>query len=101
MPSQDSGRLAKTPDAEVAIETGLVRSLLQNQHPDLAHLELALVDAGWDNVMFRLGDRLAIRHPRRQAAAALIKHEQTRLLTNAVFLVDIRIECMASITKVT
>lgn len=52
MPSQDSGHLAKMPDAEVAIETGLVRRLLQNQHPDLAHLELALVDAGWDNVMF-------------------------------------------------
>jgi aminoglycoside phosphotransferase (APT) family kinase protein len=76
---KDFGRLAKTPDAEVLIDDVLVRRLLQDQHPDLAHLDIALVDAGWDNAMFRLGDCLAIRLPRRQIAATLIEHEQTWL----------------------
>lgn len=67
-----------TPDAEIAIDTALVLELLQ-QHPDLLHLPIKLFDAGWDNVIFRLGDELAIRLPRRQAAAQLIEHEQTWL----------------------
>ncbi|HSM82223.1 MAG TPA: aminoglycoside phosphotransferase family protein [Nodosilinea sp.] len=57
----------------------LVRRLLHDQHPDLAHLDIALVDAGWDNAMFRLGNCLSVRLPRRQIAAALIDHEQTWL----------------------
>lgn len=76
---KDFGRLAKTPDAEVSIDTILVQRLLHDQHPDLAHLDIALVDVGWDNAMFRLGDRLSVRIPRRQIAAALIEHEQTWL----------------------
>ncbi|MEO1070461.1 MAG: aminoglycoside phosphotransferase family protein, partial [Cyanobacteria bacterium J06638_6] len=79
MSSQDLGRLAKTPAANVVIDADLVHRLLQNQHSDLAHLEIAPVDAGWDNVTDRLGDRLAIRLPRRQAAAALVEHEQAWL----------------------
>ena len=31
---------------------------------------------GWDNVLLRLGDRLAVRIPRRASAAALVEHEQ-------------------------
>jgi len=34
------------------------------------------VDTGWDNAMFRLGDRLSVRLPRRQLAATLIENEQ-------------------------
>ncbi|MBD2504488.1 aminoglycoside phosphotransferase family protein [Anabaena azotica FACHB-119] len=68
-----------TPVAEVAIDTNLVYSLLSAQHPDLMHLPLHLVDTGWDNVMFRLGDRLSVRLPRRQIAATLIENEQTWL----------------------
>ncbi|MFQ4140339.1 aminoglycoside phosphotransferase family protein [Nodosilinea sp. PGN35] len=79
MPPQNPGRLAQTPDAEVAIDAALVHSLIQAQHPDLAHLPIAPVDAGWDNAMFRLGNRLSVRLPRRQIAAALIEHEQTWL----------------------
>ena len=79
MPPNDLGGLAKTPDAEVSIDSLLVRRLLHDQHPDLAHLDIALVDAGWDNAMFRLGNRLSVRLPRRQIAAALIDHEQTWL----------------------
>jgi hypothetical protein len=45
-----------TPAFEIAIDVSLVYSLLTAQHPDLAHLPLHPVDAGWDNAMFRLGD---------------------------------------------
>ena len=79
MPPQNPGCLAQTPDAEVAIDTTLVRKLLQDQHPDLAHLQITALDAGWDNAMFRLGARLSVRLPRRQIAAALIEHEQAWL----------------------
>lgn len=68
-----------TPSAEVEIDTALVSSLLTNQHPDLAHLPIHAVDSGWDNVLFRLGDRWSVRLPRRKVAATLIEHEQTWL----------------------
>ena len=68
--------LAGTPSAEVDIDAGLVRRLLRAQHPDLAALPIALAASGWDNAMFRLGNDLALRLPRRQAAAQLIGHEQ-------------------------
>src|SRR5262249_53208660 len=68
-----------TPIAEFEIDTAFVSNLLVDQHPDLAHLPLREVDAGWDNALFRLGDRLAVRLPRRAAAASLIAHEQTWL----------------------
>ena len=64
------------PEAEVPIDEPLVRRLLTDQQPDLAHLPLTLFDAGWDNVIWRLGDELAVRVPRRQLAAPLIQHEQ-------------------------
>jgi aminoglycoside phosphotransferase (APT) family kinase protein len=65
-----------TPVAEYAIDDALVSRLLADQHADLARLPLRMVDAGWDNAMFRLGDDLAVRLPRRAAAAELIAHEQ-------------------------
>jgi aminoglycoside phosphotransferase (APT) family kinase protein len=72
-----------TPAAEVAIDEALVRALLQAQHPDLADLPLKPIDSGWDNMMSRLGDHLAVRMPRRSAAAALVQHEQDWLPTLA------------------
>ena len=68
-----------TPPADVSIDAGLVRSLLAEQHPDLAHLPLEAVGEGWDNAIYRLGNRLSVRLPRRAAAAALVEHEQTWL----------------------
>lgn len=65
-----------TPAAEHLIDAALVARLLADQHPDLAALPLQAVDAGWDNALFRLGDQLAVRLPRRAAAATLIAHEQ-------------------------
>jgi len=68
-----------TPAAEFAIDSVFVAGLLAEQHPDLAHLPLQEIDAGWDNAMFRLGDHLAVRLPRRAVAAPLIAHEQAWL----------------------
>jgi aminoglycoside phosphotransferase (APT) family kinase protein len=74
-PTQSIG----TPAAEVDIDAALVQMLLADQHPDLADLPLGLFEAGWDNTLFRLGDSLLVRLPRRAAAATLITHEQTWL----------------------
>lgn len=68
--------MADTPAAEVDITPELVRRLLEGQHPDLAGLHLTPVANGWDNAIFRLGDDLAVRLPRRKAAADLIRNEQ-------------------------
>lgn len=68
-----------TPASEIDIDASLVHSLLVTQHPDLAHLPLHWVDAGWDNAMFRLGNQRCVRLPRRKIAATLIEHEQTWL----------------------
>lgn len=65
-----------TPSAEFEIDCALVAKLIADQHPDLAQLPLQAIDAGWDNAMFRLGDHLAVRLPRRAVAATLIVHEQ-------------------------
>jgi aminoglycoside phosphotransferase (APT) family kinase protein len=67
---------SSTPAAEVAINSALVRSLLETQHPDLSGLLLEEVTAGFDNAVFRLGPKLAVRLPRRFAAVALLEHEQ-------------------------
>src|SRR6516225_8795800 len=64
------------PAAEVSVSPELVRRLLAAQQPDLAHLPVRLIAHGWDNFMYRLGDELAVRLPRRAAAARLIVHEQ-------------------------
>jgi aminoglycoside phosphotransferase (APT) family kinase protein len=68
-----------TPGREFEVTGQLITALLEDQHPDLAHLEPRLADEGWDNFMFRLGENLAVRLPRRAAMANLIHHEQTWL----------------------
>ena len=64
------------PAAEVDVTEDLVARLLADQHPDLAGAPLQLVANGWDNTIFRLGDDLCVRLPRRRLAAALVDHEQ-------------------------
>jgi aminoglycoside phosphotransferase (APT) family kinase protein len=76
MDAAGASALTGTPPAEFAIDSAFVAGLLADQHPDLAHLPLRAIDAGWDNALFRLGDHLAVRLPRRAAAAPLIAHEQ-------------------------
>ncbi|MFE1956171.1 aminoglycoside phosphotransferase family protein [Streptomyces sp. NPDC059524] len=51
-------------DAEIKITAGLVRDLLQEQHPDLAGLAVREVTGGWGNQMWRLGDELVVRMQR-------------------------------------
>jgi aminoglycoside phosphotransferase (APT) family kinase protein len=64
------------PAAEVNVDEFVVRELLREQHPDLADLSLRYVDAGFDNALWRLGDELLVRAPRRLVAAALTVNEQ-------------------------
>jgi aminoglycoside phosphotransferase (APT) family kinase protein len=65
-----------TPPAEVDVDEELVRKLLEIGHPDLSGLPIRKCDSGWDNFIFRLGDALAIRLPRRAAAVNLVLNEQ-------------------------
>ena len=64
------------PAAEVEVGDDVVRALLAEQHPDLAGLPLAPLAPGWDNLIWRLGDTLAVRLPRRLVAVPLARHEQ-------------------------
>ena len=61
--------------ADLDVTIDLARSLLAEQHPDLADRRLRLVANGWDNVMLRLGDDLALRLPRRELGARLLRNE--------------------------
>ena len=65
-----------TPAADHQIDADLVRALLRDQHPDLAELEIAPAASGWDNAMFRLGETMSVRLPRRAVAAELLENEQ-------------------------
>ncbi len=64
------------PPAEVHIDEPLVRRLLVAQAPHLAGSPLRLLANGWDNVIYRLGEHLTVRLPRRALAVPLIEHEQ-------------------------
>ena len=68
-----------TPPADIEVDEALVRALLEAERPDLARLPLRLVANGWDNVVLRLGEDLAVRVPRRRVAAELVRHEQEAL----------------------
>lgn len=62
------------PEAEVAVDDPLAAALVASQHPDLAGPVRRVVE-GWDNVVFRLGDDLALRLPRRSLGADLVAKE--------------------------
>lgn len=64
------------PVADIPVDVVLVRDLLHDQHPALADLTIVEFANGWDNVVFRLGDDLSLRVPRRHVAAQLILNEQ-------------------------
>ena len=64
------------PADEVGADVELVRLLLAEQFPELATRSLAALANGWDNAVFRLGENLVVRLPRRLFAAELIGHEQ-------------------------
>lgn len=63
------------PAAEVDVTVDLVATLLTDQRPDLAHLEIRTLAHGWDNVSFRVGPELVARLPRRAMSAPLVSNE--------------------------
>jgi aminoglycoside phosphotransferase (APT) family kinase protein len=65
--------------SDSAIDERLLRDLLEQQHPDLAGLEIKAVDGGWTNQMWRLGPDLAVRIPRTEDAPELLAREHRRL----------------------
>ncbi|MFB9659617.1 phosphotransferase [Glycomyces mayteni] len=60
---------------DLTTDEAVVRSLLHDQRPDLAGLELRLVDGGWGCRMWRLGPDLALRLPRTEDAPRLLARE--------------------------
>ncbi len=61
---------------ETGITAELVRSLLRDQHPDLADRPVRLGARGWDNQLWRLGGDLAVRLPwATRSADALLRKE--------------------------
>ena len=61
--------------SELVIDEALVRSLLEEQCPDLASLPLKPFQGGWDNQMWRLGEDLAVRLPMTPRAPELLENE--------------------------
>lgn len=68
------------PKAEVEVDEALVRRLLAGlDHAEFRLLADGPVEAfasGWDNVLYRLGDRYLARLPRRAMAVPLLENEQ-------------------------
>jgi len=62
--------------ADIEVTADLVRALLKQQHPDFADLPIGNATEGWDNYLFRLGDDLAVRLPRREMTAPMLEREQ-------------------------
>ncbi len=65
-----------TPAAQTDLSEDLVKRLLREQHPDLAERQVRFVAQGWDNAMYRIGEDLCARLPRRPVGEDLIKLEQ-------------------------
>ena len=57
------------------MDVALVTQLLRSQCPDLADLSIRESASGFDNTIWRLGDDLVIRLPRRAVGARLMEHE--------------------------
>jgi len=53
-----------------------VAALVRSQHPDLIDGEIREMSPGFDNTIWRLGEELVVRLPRRQVAVKLIESEQ-------------------------
>jgi aminoglycoside phosphotransferase (APT) family kinase protein len=69
---------AAVPEAEVEVGESLVHELLSSLPERLGHLRTAPVGvggAGWDNAVWRVGDRHALRLPVSAQAAGALEHE--------------------------
>jgi len=58
------------------VSADLVEKLVHAQHPDLITGVIREMSPGFDNSIWRLGEKLVVRLPRRQIAVALIENEQ-------------------------
>lgn len=67
--------MANVPAPDLVIDDALVGALLAEQAPDLGELPRVPLGTGWDNALFRLGDGLVARLPRREASSRLVNHE--------------------------
>ncbi|GAA1058951.1 aminoglycoside phosphotransferase family protein [Agromyces bracchium] len=67
--------MTDAPPPDFHVDEALAARLVAAQHPDLAG-DIRLAANGWDNAMFRLGDELAVRMPRRRDAVGLMWNEQ-------------------------
>lgn len=71
---------SKMHDDEVAIDASLVRRLVAEQFPQWAQLDVETVrSTGTDNAMYRLGDEMAVRLPRRPGAVRPMDKEHAWL----------------------
>ncbi|WP_446040171.1 aminoglycoside phosphotransferase family protein [Streptomyces sp. SID1121] len=71
----DTSHADKLHADEADIDASLVRRLLAAQFPQWADLPVVRVDNGTSNAMYRLGDTMVVRLPRREAAAADVDRE--------------------------
>ena len=62
--------------SELVVDDVFVRSLLREQHPDLAFQEIQLAATGWSNQLWRLGETLAVRLPRAAGTPGFVRKEQ-------------------------
>lgn len=67
--------IKKDPPADIQIDLPFVKKLIDSQFPELSHLKIKFLDAGWDNENYRLGEKYIIRIPRRTVGAELILSE--------------------------
>jgi aminoglycoside phosphotransferase (APT) family kinase protein len=62
-------------DADVDVDAGLVRALLEEQFPELDASSARLLAEGWDNAVWVVEERWAFRFPRREIAVPLVARE--------------------------
>lgn len=64
------------PASEFIVDEKLVRGLLVEQYSELAGEVIQPAGVGWDNAIYRVGEELAMRLPRRSAAVEPLVREQ-------------------------
>ncbi len=62
-------------ESDSEIDASQARALIAAHFPDLAALAVTRLSAGWDNVVYRVGEELVFRFPRREMGAQLLTHE--------------------------
>ena len=76
--------------ADIFITEKLVRSLLQEQFPELTPMKVKPFGEGWDNALFLVNDLYVFRFPRRSIAVELLEMEN-RLLPSLAQLLPLPI----------